>query len=82
METPSLRFKAFPYSGINDYLLFCETSFLSIGGGDGHYGLWLDDSLEKGVSSMCPTFGNEGLSDEGPKFDILGVEVWSIGNDG
>lgn len=46
---------------------------------DGHYGLWLDDSFEKGVSSPCLTFGNEPLSDEGTKFDVLAVEVWSIG---
>ncbi|CAD6443133.1 b1ef07ff-31fb-4e32-a1d2-eda6251cfc14 [Sclerotinia trifoliorum] len=80
-STPErIRFKAFPYSGINDYLMLCETGFLSIGGGDGHYGLWLDDTFEKGISSSCPTFGNEPLSEEGEKFDILGVEVWSIGN--
>ncbi|KAH8661659.1 TLD-domain-containing protein [Tricladium varicosporioides] len=79
-NTQSIRFKAFPYSGINDYLIFCETGFLSIGGGDGHYGLWLDDNFERGVSSTCPTFGNEPLSEGGEKFDIVGVEVWSIGN--
>ncbi|KAK5007933.1 oxidation resistance protein 1 [Cryomyces antarcticus] len=82
-STPErIRFKAFPYSGINDYMVFCETGFLSVGGGDGHYGLWLDNSLEKGVSSSCPTFGNEPLSDEGKKFDILGVELWYIGATG
>lgn len=46
---------------------------------DGHYGLWLDDSLAKGVSNTCPTFGNEPLSDEGTKFSILAVELWYIG---
>lgn len=46
---------------------------------DGHYGLWLDSSLEKGVSAPSQTFGNEPLSDEGTKFDILGVEVWYVG---
>ncbi|RFU29121.1 hypothetical protein B7463_g7218, partial [Scytalidium lignicola] len=80
-STPErIRFKAFPYSGINDYMMLCEPTFLSVGGGDGHYGLWLDDSFEKGISSMCLTFGNEPLSDEGEKFEILGVEVWTIGN--
>lgn len=79
-STPErIRFKAFPYSGVNDYMMLCETGFLSVGGGDGHYGLWLDDSFEKGVSSSCPTFGNEPLSDEGDKFDIIGVELWMIG---
>ncbi|KAJ5902685.1 hypothetical protein N7495_003213 [Penicillium taxi] len=79
-RTPErIRFKAFPYSGVNDYMIFCETSFLSLGGGDGHYGLWVDTSLEKGVSASCQTFGNEPLSDEGIKFDIIGVEVWYVG---
>jgi len=33
-STPErIRFKAFPYSGINDYMLFCEQGFLSVGGG-------------------------------------------------
>ncbi|KAL2057638.1 hypothetical protein ABVK25_002022 [Lepraria finkii] len=68
-QTPEMiRFKAFPYSGVNDYLIFCEHGFLSVGGGDGKYGLWLDGVLERGVSSHCMTFGNEGLSEEGEKF--------------
>lgn len=46
---------------------------------DGHYGLWLDDNLEHGVSEKCQTFGNEPLSDEGKKFEVLGVELWYIG---
>ncbi|KAK5685771.1 oxidation resistance protein 1, partial [Elasticomyces elasticus] len=75
-STPErIRFKAFPYSGVNDYMMFCETGFLSLGGGDGHYGLWVDSNLENGVSAGCQTFGNEPLSDEGVKFDIVGVEV-------
>lgn len=79
---PSIRFKAFPYSGENDFYIYCEPHWLSIGGGDGHYGLWLNDSLEKGVSSRCLTFGNEPLSDEGEKFGVVGVEVWLIGRGG
>ncbi|KAK7745944.1 oxidation resistance protein 1 [Cytospora paraplurivora] len=79
---PSIRFKAFPYSGENDFNIYCEQHTLSIGGGDGHYGLWLNDSLDKGVSSRCLTFGNEPLSDEGEKFGVLGVEVWLIGRGG
>jgi hypothetical protein len=53
---------------------------LSVGGGDGQYGLWLDANLGKGVSETCPTFGNEPLSDEGAKFDVLGVELWYVGS--
>jgi len=75
----SIRFKAFPYSGVNDYLIFCEQDFLSVGGGDGKYGLWLDKVLERGISSSCMTFGNEPLSEEGEKFEVVGVEVWCVG---
>ncbi|KIW50525.1 hypothetical protein PV05_09328 [Exophiala xenobiotica] len=79
-STPDrIRFKAFPYSGINDFLIYCQSGYLSVGGGDGHYGLWLDDELNTGVSETCPTFGNEPLSDEGRKFEILGVEMWYVG---
>ncbi|KAL8735586.1 MAG: hypothetical protein Q9166_000755 [cf. Caloplaca sp. 2 TL-2023] len=84
-STPSssdqrIRFKAFPYSGVNEYLIFCEQGFLSVGGGDGKYGLWLDGVLERGISSSCMTFGNEGLSEEGEKFEVVGVEVWWVGS--
>ena len=80
-STPDLiRFKAFPYSGVNDYLIFCEQSYLSVGGGDGRYGLWLDGVLETGISSHCMTFGNEPLSEEGEKFEVVGVEVWCVGS--
>jgi hypothetical protein len=79
-STPDrIRFKAFPYSGINDFLIYCQAGYLSIGGGDGHYGLWLDDDLDSGISESCPTFGNEPLSEEGRKFDVLGVEIWYVG---
>ncbi|QPG93832.1 oxidation resistance protein 1 [Epichloe festucae Fl1] len=77
--TDSVRFKAFPYSGLNDCYINCETSFLSVGSGGGHYGLWLDDTLDVGHSSQCDTFGNEPLSDAGEKFGVLGVEVWVLG---
>lgn len=62
-------------------MIYCEPSGLSVGGGDGHYGLWLDGVLERGVSSSCMTFGNEPLSDEGVKFEVLGVEVWYVGRE-
>ncbi|KAL9933967.1 hypothetical protein V8E36_007049 [Tilletia maclaganii] len=67
---PSLdpsRIKTFRWTGRNDYVLLTESSFLSIGSGDnGRYGLWLDSSLEKGVSSRCSTFGNDVLCDDEP----------------
>ncbi|CAD6932003.1 unnamed protein product [Tilletia controversa] len=67
---PSLepnRIKTFRWTGRNDYVLLTESSFLSIGSGDnGRYGLWLGNSLERGVSSKCSTFGNDVLCDDEP----------------
>lgn len=81
MSTPDrIRFKAFPYSGVNDFMIYCQRDCLSVGGGDGRYGLWLDNDLETGISETCPTFGNEPLSDDGKKFDVLGIEVWYVGS--
>lgn len=72
------RVRVFPYTGENDFLIFCTPQFLSMGGGDGHYGLWVDNNLESGISNRSLTFGNDLLSDSGPKFDIIGLEVWRI----
>lgn len=75
-----LRFQAFPHTGVNDFNIYCTQRFLSMGGGDGHYGLWLDDNLDHGVSSRCLTYGNEPLSaSPGGKFRIQAVELWRIG---
>ncbi|KAL7620040.1 oxidation resistance protein 1 [Parahypoxylon ruwenzoriense] len=76
----SLRFQNFAYTGANDYCIFCETKFLSVGGGQGGtFGLWLNDSLSRGHSAPCDTFLNQPLSEEGEKFDVLGVEMWIVG---
>ncbi|BFZ56801.1 oxidation resistance protein 1 [Savitreella phatthalungensis] len=81
-----LRFKAFPWTGLNDYQCYCTPEFLSLGGGDeGRYALWLDESLSRGISSTTTTFGNEPLTGEtcsggpaGSPFGVLAVEVWLI----
>ncbi|KAI1319585.1 TLD-domain-containing protein [Xylariaceae sp. FL0255] len=75
----SIRFQTFAYTGANDYCIFCESKFLSVGGGSGTFGLWLNDSLSRGHSAECDTFLNPPLSDEGDKFDVLGVELWVVG---
>ncbi|KAI0104212.1 hypothetical protein GGR51DRAFT_227353 [Nemania sp. FL0031] len=79
-STQSIRFQTFAYTGANDYCMFCETKFLSVGGGHGGtFGLWLNDSLSRGHSAECDTFLNQPLSDEGEKFDVIGVELWVVG---
>lgn len=78
-ESGTLQFQGFPHTGANNYALYCTSEFLSMGAGDGHYGLWCDASLLKGVSYHCETFGNDVLSAEGPKFKIMALEVWQVG---
>ncbi|RPD72704.1 TLD-domain-containing protein, partial [Lentinus tigrinus ALCF2SS1-7] len=79
------RVRVFKWTGKNDYVALCEPDYISFGGGDGHYGLWLDDTLMDGSSARCPTFDNEPLCSAGPRkgetvtFECVGVEVWGIG---
>jgi len=79
-EGSHIQFQAFPYTGLNEFTIYCTSQFLSLGGGDGHYGLWIDHDLLHGVSDHSLTFGNEPLSAQGTKFGILGVELWKVGS--
>lgn len=60
-------------------MILSETAFVSVGGGDGKFGLWLDSDFDKGVSSQCPAFNNEVLSATGERFECAGLEVWAFG---
>ncbi|TFK37228.1 TLD-domain-containing protein [Crucibulum laeve] len=77
--------KVYKWTGKNDYVALCEYNCLSFGGGDGHYGLYLDDTLYEGSSAPCPTFDNGPLCSPGPfkagciEFECVGLEVWGIG---
>ncbi|KAF7321136.1 Zn(2)-C6 fungal-type domain-containing protein [Mycena chlorophos] len=78
------QFDVFKWTGKNDYVAFCEEGFISFGGGEGHYGLYIDDSLLDGSSARCPTFDNDPLCTSkggkpAAKFECVGLEVWGIG---
>lgn len=57
---------------------------------DGHYGLYLDETLYEGSSARCLTFNNDPLcSSSGPgpdgggggataTFECVGLEVWGV----
>ncbi|EMD32723.1 hypothetical protein CERSUDRAFT_108566 [Gelatoporia subvermispora B] len=82
---PDKRLRIYKWTGKNDYVALCETEYLSFGGGDGHYGLYLDSSLTDGSSAWCPTFDNEPLCSAGPRqgdnvtFECVALEVWGVG---
>ncbi|KNC96158.1 uncharacterized protein SPPG_08546 [Spizellomyces punctatus DAOM BR117] len=69
--------KVFPATGHNDYLMLSEPHFIAFGGGEGHFGLWIDDELYNGHSGPCQTFDNEKLSTTS-EFEIVGLEVWTF----
>ncbi|KDN37895.1 hypothetical protein RSAG8_09869, partial [Rhizoctonia solani AG-8 WAC10335] len=76
--------KVFKWTGKNDYVRLCESEFISFGGGDGKFGLFLDSALLDGESAPCPTFDNEPLCSGGAsstgtvKYECVGMEAWSI----
>jgi len=58
---PTYGVQIFRWTGANDYVALCEPDFISFGGGDGRYGLYIDSSLIDGSSAHCPTFANDTL---------------------
>lgn len=73
----SLNLKVFPFTSVNDFVIYSNNQFISVGSGDGKFGLWIDSNLSIGASDSVDTFGNEPLSDR-KKFYILGLEIWKI----
>ena len=50
---------------------------------DGHYGLYIDDTLIDGTTHHCQTFENDHLArgiiiGNGMRFECVGLEVWGI----
>lgn len=78
----SKQFKAYSFTGKNEFMVFSSMEFLSIGGSEGNFGLWLDRNLCAGTTSSCATFDNEplilGTGASKVDFGILQVEVWLI----
>lgn len=92
-EDPSPIVDFYQWTARNDYVAFCDPTFMSIGGGDdGKTGLFISSSLLEGSSARCITFNNDILcaeeTDEAAvemriegrtaKFEIIGLEVWGL----
>uniref|UniRef100_H2XX66 Oxidation resistance protein 1 n=1 Tax=Ciona intestinalis TaxID=7719 RepID=H2XX66_CIOIN len=67
----------FTWSGENNFFVKGNPDSLSIGGGDGASGLWLDSDLCHGSSHTCLTFQNNPLAST-EDFFIQNVEVWGF----
>ncbi|KAK0205356.1 TLD-domain-containing protein [Desarmillaria ectypa] len=79
------KLSVFKWTGRNGYVALCEPGYMSFGGGDGVYGVYIDADLLEGSSAPCPTFANEPLCSPGHStrgtvsFECVGVEVWKVG---
>jgi len=83
-DTEDASPRVWKWTGANSYVALCEPKFISFGGGEGHYGLYIDAGLLDGSSARCSTFGNAILcSGAGDmrgeaRFECVGLEVWSV----
>ncbi|CAH1962600.1 unnamed protein product [Acanthoscelides obtectus] len=73
------EFKVYNWTGENLYFIKGNNESLSIGAGDGKFGLWLDGDLYLGRSESCKTYGNDPLT---PKVDFVvkTLECWAFIN--
>ncbi|XP_012711229.2 nuclear receptor coactivator 7 isoform X2 [Fundulus heteroclitus] len=71
------RFKCFRWTGENFFFIKGDLDCFAVGGGSGHFGLWVDENLYLGRSSPCYTFNNCCLS-ETDDFRIMELEVWTF----
>ncbi|XP_030574571.1 nuclear receptor coactivator 7 isoform X2 [Archocentrus centrarchus] len=71
------RFKCFKWTGENSFFIKGDLDCFAIGGGSGHFGLWVDGNLYLGRSSPCYTFNNCCLS-ETDDFRVMELEVWKF----
>ncbi|KAJ8333173.1 hypothetical protein SKAU_G00420690 [Synaphobranchus kaupii] len=70
-------FKCFRWTGENSFFIKGDLDSFAIGGGSGHFGLWLDEALYLGRTSPCQTFNNCCLS-ETDDFRVMELEVWTF----
>uniref|UniRef100_A0A8D8UKG1 Oxidation resistance protein 1 n=1 Tax=Cacopsylla melanoneura TaxID=428564 RepID=A0A8D8UKG1_9HEMI len=73
--TPELQ--VYNWTGDNMYFIKGNNESLSIGAGDGKFGLWLDGDLYQGRSEPCSTYGNEPLSPQ-QDFVVKTLECWAF----
>ena len=71
----------YKWSGVNDYCQICDVDRrkIAMGGGEGDFGIIVEDSFLRGSSGHCGTFDNPPLIPgiDGT-FDILGFEVYGL----
>ncbi|XP_037964092.2 oxidation resistance protein 1 isoform X7 [Plutella xylostella] len=71
------KFKYWGWTGENMYFIRGNNDNISIGAGDGKFGLWLDGDLYLGRTQACDTYGNEPLSTR-EDFIVKIMECWTF----
>ncbi|CAF1334547.1 unnamed protein product [Rotaria sp. Silwood1] len=71
------QFRAFHWTGNNQFFIKGDVKALGIGSGEGTYGLWLDADLYRGRTNPSKTFNNIRLSSK-EDFIIASIEIWTF----
>ncbi|XP_039295641.1 nuclear receptor coactivator 7 isoform X3 [Nilaparvata lugens] len=71
------EFHVYNWTGDNMYFIKGNNESLSIGAGDGKFGLWLDGDLNQGRTEACNTYGNDPLTPS-KDFVIKTLECWAF----
>ncbi|XP_025833673.1 oxidation resistance protein 1-like isoform X2 [Agrilus planipennis] len=71
------HFQVYNWTGENLYFIKGNNESLSIGAGDGKFGLWLDGDLYLGRSEACKTYGNDPLTPT-VDFVVKTLECWAF----
>lgn len=67
----------YPWTMMNDYLIYSNHDFFAVGGGQGKFGLWLHSDLTHGYTETCTTFNNPILSLTS-SFQCVALEIWEF----
>ena len=70
-------FKAYEWTGQNDYFMLTTHKFLALGGGGAGFALQVDDELDRGQSCRSGTYDNDCLASS-EFFRVSALEVWSF----
>ncbi|CAH0722765.1 unnamed protein product, partial [Brenthis ino] len=71
------KFKYWGWTGDNMYFIRGSNDNISIGAGDGKFGIWLDGDLYLGRTQRCTTYGNEPLTTR-EDFVVKIMECWTF----
>jgi len=71
------RWNLYSWAGDNQMFVRSTSCELTVGAGDGRFGIWLDSNLNQGRTQACQTYKNEPLTTQGD-FTVKTVECWTF----